>query len=100
MQLAYFMGFSEVILIGVDHSFTTQGPAHKEVVSEGSDPDHFDPNYFGKGFRWQLPDLAQSEKGYAELKKMFEEDNRRILDATVNGKLNVFPKVDFSGQFT
>ena len=58
MQLAYHMGFSEVILLGVDHSFTTQGKPHTAVVSEGDDPNHFAPNYFGKGFKWQLPDLG------------------------------------------
>ena len=54
MQLAYFMGFSDVLLIGVDHRFSTTGPAHSLVTSQGRDQDHFDPNYFGRGFRWQL----------------------------------------------
>ena len=51
------MGFSEVYLIGVDHSFDTKGKANQTVVSTGDDPNHFSPEYFGKGFRWQLPDL-------------------------------------------
>ena len=37
MQLAYFMGFNTVILVGVDHKFTTKGPAHKLVQSTSQD---------------------------------------------------------------
>jgi len=96
MQLAYYMGFSKVILIGVDHNFKTKGKAHKAVVSEGKDPNHFDPNYFGKGFRWNLPDLETSEYAYGLAKKVFEEDGREIVDATVGGELRVFKKVKYS----
>jgi len=99
MQLAYFMGFDEVILIGVDHHFVTQGDPNKEVVSEGDDPNHFHPDYFGKGARWHLPDLERSEGSYRMAKQAFEEENRRIIDATVDGKLTIFPKVDYREIF-
>jgi glycosyltransferase involved in cell wall biosynthesis/Flp pilus assembly protein TadD len=99
MQLAYFMGFSEVILIGVDHHFVTPGDPNKEVVSEGDDPNHFHPGYFGKGIRWHLPDLEHSEGSYRMAKRAFEAENRRILDATVDGKLTIFPKVDYREIF-
>lgn len=99
LQLAYYLGFSEVILIGVDHSFSTSGAPHKLVTSTGDDPNHFDPSYFGKGFRWQLPDLHQSEIGYAEMKKIFEDAGRQVLDATVDGQLQVFPKVPYGSLF-
>jgi 6-hydroxymethylpterin diphosphokinase MptE-like len=96
LQLAYFMGFSDVLLVGVDHSFASKGPAHKEVTSEGADPNHFDPNYFGKGFRWQLPDLETSEIAYALARRAFEGDGRRITDCTVGGALTIFPKGDLA----
>jgi len=95
MQLAYYMGFNEVILIGVDHHFVTQGTPHKAIVSEGDDLNHFDTNYFGKGVEWQLPDLENSEKSYRVAKKVFEESGRKIIDATVNGRCQVFPKQDY-----
>lgn len=95
LQLAYYMGFSEVVLIGVDHSYNTSGPAHKTVVSEGADPNHFHPEYFGKGFRWQLPDLETSEIAYRFARQAFEADGRRVVDATVGGKLQIFPKAEF-----
>jgi hypothetical protein len=99
MQLAYHMGFEQVILIGVDHSFVEKGPAGQTVISHGNDPNHFDPNYFGKGFAWQLPDLENSEKAYRFAREGFEKDGRQILDATIDGKLTIFPKADYSSLF-
>lgn len=99
LQLAYFMGFDQVILIGVDHSFASQGNPNTTVVSRGDDPNHFDPNYFGKGFRWQLPDLEVSERAYTMARRVYESSGREILDATIEGKLSVFPKVDYEALF-
>jgi hypothetical protein len=96
LQLAYHMGFSTVILVGVDHHFTTEGKPHETVESKGSDLNHFRPDYFGAGFKWQLPDLDGSEQAYRLAKKAFEGDGRRILDATVGGRLQVFPKVELA----
>lgn len=99
MQLAYYMGFSEVILIGVDHHFVTSGAPNQEVVSAGADPNHFHPQYFGSGVRWNLPDLANSEVAYKLASEAYHEGGRRILDATLGGRLNVFPKVDYQRLF-
>jgi hypothetical protein len=100
LQLAFHMGFDEVILIGVDHSFATQGKPNTTVVSQGDDPNHFHPGYFGKGFRWQLPDLETSERAYILAREAYQRIGRRVLDATVGGKLTVFPKVEYSSLFT
>lgn len=99
LQLAYYMGFSQAILIGVDHSYAVQGKPNTTVVSQGDDQSHFNPSYFGKGFRWQLPDLDTSERGYWLARQAYESAGRQVLDATVDGKLAIFPKVDFTSLF-
>jgi uncharacterized Rossmann fold enzyme len=99
LQLAYHMGFSEVVLIGVDHSFATKGKPNTTVQSEGDDPNHFSAAYFGKGFRWQLPDLETSEMGYRMARRAYEKAGRRVLDATIGGKLDIFEKVDYQSLF-
>jgi hypothetical protein len=99
LQLAYHMGFTEVILVGVDHNYVTQGSANQAVVSQGDDPNHFAANYFGKGFKWQLPDLAGSERGYTRARQVYAQAGRQIVDATVGGKLTIFPKVDYLSLF-
>jgi hypothetical protein len=95
MQLAFYMGFDEVILIGVDHSYDYSGNPNQEVVSEGEDFNHFHPEYFGKGTRWNLPDLRKSEIAYRMAKKEYESNGRRIVDATVAGKLKIFQKCNY-----
>lgn len=99
LQLAYHMGFSTVVLIGVDHSFAAKGKPNQTVESQGDDPNHFSPQYFGKGFRWQLPDLETSELAYRMAHQAFVEDGRQVLDATIGGQLQVFPKVDYDQYF-
>jgi hypothetical protein len=99
MQLAFYMGFEEAILIGVDHSFATKGTPNTTVVSTGDDSNHFAPGYFGKGFRWQLPDLEGSERAYLLARDAYTQAGRRVLDATVGGKLAIFPKVNYSELF-
>jgi hypothetical protein len=99
MQLAFHMGISEVILIGVDHNYDTKGKPNTTITSTGDDPNHFDARYFGAGFRWQLPDLETSELAYHMARKSYEGAGRRIVDATVGGKLTIFEKVDYNSLF-
>jgi len=99
LQLAYCMGFREVYLIGVDHSFTSKGKANQTVVSSGADRNHFSPEYFGKGFRWQLPDLDTSEVAYQLALDQYRAADRQVFDATIGGKLTIFPKVDYLDLF-
>ncbi len=99
MQLAFYMGFEKVILVGVDHNFATKGVPNATVVSTGDDPNHFSPSYFGKGFRWQLPDLESSELAYRIADFQYRVSGRNIVDATIGGKLDIFPKVDYGSLF-
>lgn len=94
MQIAYYLGFKRIFLIGVDHNFVAKGTPHKVETLKGDDNNHFDPEYF-KGMKWQLPDLEGSEKAYKFAKKHFENNYRMIFDATIDGKLNIFPKIQF-----
>ena len=99
LQLAFYLGFQTVILIGVDHNFTTQGKPNTTVVSQGDDPNHFHPGYFGKGFKWQLPDLETSERSYAMARRAYEAAGRQVLDATIGGKCPIFEKVGYDSLF-
>jgi hypothetical protein len=99
LQLAYHMGFEQAILVGVDHNFITQGTANQAIVSQGDDPNHFAPNYFGKGFKWQLPDLVGSERAYTMAREVYSKAGRHLVDATIGGKLTIFPKVDYNSLF-
>jgi len=93
LQIAFYMGADPAILFGVDHSFSTTGKPCEYALRKGADIDHFAPNYFKAGTYWGLPDLKSSELGYQNAKKAFERDGRAIYDATIGGKLDIFPKI-------
>ena len=93
LQFCYYMGANPVILFGVDHSFQCQGKPNEIVKMEGDDPNHFDPNYFAEGQKWGLPNFDRIKIAYRNAKNAFEKDKRLIYDATIGGKLDIFPKI-------
>ena len=100
LQTAYYLGFKEVVIIGMDHNFFDKGTPNKTVErTVAKDQNHFHPDYFPKGSKWQLPDLRRSEFAYALAREAFEKDGRRIIDASEEGKCQVFEKRSFSSVF-
>lgn len=93
MQIAYHLGYRHIALVGCDHNFASSGPANKTVISDEKDDSHFDPNYFAGGVKWQLPDLVQSEISYTLAREVYEAIGGSIVNATVGGKLEIFPRV-------
>jgi len=96
LQLAFHMGFQEVALVGCDHNFGQTGPENKVVTSGDKDENHFDPNYFSGGVKWQLPDLFKSEVSYTVAKKQFESHGRRIVNCSEGGSLDIFHRMTLS----
>lgn len=93
LQLAYYMGFNKVVIIGMDHFFKESGIAAKaEIRTQEKDESHFDPNYFPKGVKWILPDLEKSEYSYNIAKSFYNLNSRNIIDATIDGKCDIFEK--------
>lgn len=99
LQLAYFMGFSTVVLIGKDHNYQLQGVPGQVVYATGHEKDHAVKGYYAAGQRWRIPDYKGEEFAYSMARAAFEADGRRVLDATVGGKLTVFQKADFHSLF-
>ena len=102
LQLAFYMGFTEVYLIGMDFSYTIPASAIIDglsITSTEDDPNHFHPDYFGTGKKWHDPQLDQVRKCYEHAKKVFEEQGRCIYNASKGGKLEVFPRVEYDRLF-
>jgi hypothetical protein len=98
LQLAYFMGFNEVVLIGKDHDYGLVGRPHELVESTGNEATHF-KGYHAPGTKFRIPDLYGEEYAYRVAREAYERAGRRVIDATVGGKLDVFEKVDFYELF-
>ena len=98
LQLAYHFGFTDVALIGMDFSYTIPDSAEREgdlLTSTEDDPNHFHPEYFGKGKKWKDPKLDRVLASYELAKRVYEADGRRILNATVGGNLEAFERVNY-----
>lgn len=99
MQLAYYMGFEEVYLVGFDHSYTIPPDAKvsgKDIESVSDDVNHFVGSYFGPGKRWHDPALERMELAYRKARTAFESEGRVIRNATSGGRLEVFERISFT----
>ncbi|MDG1418764.1 MAG: hypothetical protein P8P99_13270, partial [Maricaulis sp.] len=99
LQLAYWMGFQKIIILGLDHQYSLERheeelAPHQTAQRQFSDTNHFHTEYFGAGMKWQLPDLAESERAYAEAERAFSADGRKIVNATPGSQLNIFERLD------
>lgn len=102
LQLAWFMGFQEVVLLGMDHSYARPPDLIErgdEWTSQSPDVNHCHPDYFGPGYRWRDPRTDRMEKAYQAARRSFERGGRRIVNASVGGKLEVFDRVDYRSLF-
>ena len=102
LQLAYYLGFKEVYLVGFDHNYDIPKDVKvegTEILSLGDDVNHFNKDYFGKGKRWHDPMVDRMEKSYLQADRYFKADGRRVYNATVGGKLEVFKRIDYDKLF-
>ena len=99
LQIAYYLGFKDVVIVGMDHSYEFTGSPNESRTLHGPDPNHFSSEYFGHGQTWNNPDLVHSEESYRIARSEFEQDGRRIIDATLDGACTVFEKADYRQIF-
>lgn len=101
LQLAYYMGITEVYLIGVDFDFTEskrtgeKTSAGEEILKSSGEINHFHRDYRPNGELWTIPNLGYQYKAFQIAKSAFEKDNRQIYNASRRTKLDVYPTVNF-----
>lgn len=89
LQLAYWMGFERVGLVGFDHRYTT--PAGMRAWhSAKMDVSHFVPDYYPPGTQWKAPDLFKLAAFFRLAKDVFEKDDRQVINLTKHSALDVF----------
>lgn len=112
IQQAFYLGFREIYLIGVDASYTIpdtvqqSGPdqfatgtqLHLQSTAD-DDPNHFDPRYFGVGDRWHDPNPLEMRRTLRNVRKGVERHGGRLTNATVGGSLEELPRVDYRELF-
>jgi hypothetical protein len=103
LQLAWYMGFTTVLLVGVDHKYPKAAAAGKpgsKFIAAGDDPDHFKmadgSPYFAPGRIYNRPELSATERYYAQARQVFEQGGRKIVNLTPGTALDVFEKQSWS----
>lgn len=102
LQLAHYLGFTQVFLIGMDFHYIIPKEHQRDghlILSTTDDPNHFHKDYFGAGKTWKDPKLDRVAANYRLAKLSFEASGRRIYNATIGGKLEIFDRVDYSSLF-
>lgn len=94
LQLAAYMGFQEIYLLGIDHNFNG--------IAAGKE-NHFIDNYFSdKDDAQHKAAVFETEKATRQYEKAelhSRQHGFRIYNATRGGKLEVFERVDFDSLF-
>lgn len=106
LQLAVYLGFNPVYLIGCDTSYSVPPSVQREnghhdklVSTRDDDQSHFDPRYFGAGSKWHEPHVDRMIFHYEQAKRACDSLGVTVINATVGGKLEAFPRVQYEDLF-
>ena len=96
LQVAYWLGFTKVVLLGVDHNFESSGVERRyggqRVEHDVARKSHFHKNYSLPSYTPHC-DILATERGFELANRAFLRDGRCILNASEGSKLDVFPKI-------
>ena len=96
LQLAVYMGFKEIYLLGVDHNYSVTLLPNGEIAEDSSVKD-----YFSDSIKYtNIPQIYKSTLAYLAAEKYAEDHGIKIYNATKGGKLDAFERVDFDCLFT
>ena len=95
MQLAAYMGFSRIYLLGVDHNYQKTIDIHGNVVVDPNAKDYFCEGYDDDIKDAVVHDMGNNTRAYQDAKAYCDQTQGRttIYNATRGGKLEVFERV-------
>lgn len=106
LQLAVYLGFDPIYLIGCDTSYSLPSSVQFDksnpdnlISTNDDDLNHFDPRYFGKGSKWHAPHVEKMLFHFKQAKQVCDVLGVDVYNATLGGKLEVFPRIDYNRLF-
>lgn len=94
LQIAAYMGFKEIYLLGIDHN---------NIGSVTDSRNHFIPDYFNEEekevYKGITANFKAMDLAYQKAEIYSREHGFRIYNATRGGQLEVFERVDFDELF-
>ena len=107
IQCAVYLGFKEIILLGVDHSFAREQTRDGKITVNNAITNHFrnyqTNDFWGNGQNDEeavVFPLDFATDAFIAAKHYADEHGITILNATRGGKLEVFRRIDFDTLFS
>lgn len=100
IQMAVFMGCTEIYLIGLDHAYQVSGEKQVNTYVGKGERNHFHPDYRTAGERWHQPNLEVLEVSYQRAFDVCTAQGIGIYNASRTTQLETFPKVNFDEIFS
>lgn len=98
LQLAFYMDFQTVLMVGIDHHYPKSGKLEEGLhfVAGKDDPDHFKTKdgkpYFQQGKKYSAPALESTRQSYATANLFYKKFGKRIINLTPGTHLDVLEK--------
>jgi hypothetical protein len=99
LQIAYYMGCTPVYIVGMDHYISykeyDKSTGNYKVLTK--DSNHFDSNYYPKGYTFHGQDLGAVEIGYGLATEAYWSSGRELYNASTRTRLDesIMPRIDF-----
>ena len=103
IQMAAYMGFKEIYLLGIDFNFI--GSSHKIAIGDTGvfvstgEQNHFHKDYRAQGEQWTVPDTAFQEKAFKTAQKYASTKNISIFNSSRKTQLTIFSLKVFDDLF-
>lgn len=102
IQMAVYMGFKEIYLLGVDHNFSHTLDKNRRIIEHKDvKVDYFDDRYKDafkrfeeKGKIYAAPDKGLMDLGFDAAERYTSKHDIKIFNATRGGKLETYPRID------
>ena len=93
MQLAIYMGFKEIYLLGIDHNYSRTYDLSGKVKVDLTVEDHFDHKEFNSKTAYPA-NLSTAQYSYTIAREYCDTHGIKIYNATRGGKLEVFERIE------
>ncbi len=92
LQIAFWVGYKRVTLIGVDNTYNQPPVAEGVVITQvAADVNHFSADYF-RGRRWEAADTQRMAAVISLAASAYLSHGRALTNSTVGGALDVLPR--------
>jgi len=99
LQMAYYMGFEEIYLLGVDFSYAVTQKLDDTTYAYQGENNYFISGYLKPGEVADMPNVNANLLAFQAAKDAVEGQGRTICNATRGGKLEVFQRVNLDELF-